>query len=128
MPATATKLEARQARVLHDADVAVKQLEAKLDDAKAKRAELFARYRDRVPLSDDATEAAKGIRTATIGGVIIRVAPSVSADSFSMKRYVDAGHAITAAMLEAIKPGRPYDRWTIKAAAGPKKLGAVEPT
>jgi hypothetical protein len=126
--ATAPKLSADQARKLHDADVAVKRLRAQLDAQEKHLRELQDRYRERIPVSDDADEAAKGIRITTVGGVVIRVAPAVSADSFSLKRYVDAGHQITAAMREAIRPGKPYDRWTIKAAAGPKKLGAVEPT
>lgn len=131
MPATATTpalLSADQARRLHDADVKVKQLRAQLEDAERKLGEVKDRYRDRIPLSDDINEAAKNIRVTTVAGVTIRVAPSVSADSFSLKRYVDAGHQITDEMREGITTGKPYDRWTIKAAAGPKKLGAVEPT
>lgn len=126
--ATAPKLSAEQARRLHDADVAVKRLDAALAEAKKDLGKLKDRYLERIPVSEDLKEAGKGIRVTTVGGVVIRVAPSVSADSFSLKRYVDAGHAITAAMREAIKAGTPYDRWTIKAAAGPKKLGAVEPS
>jgi hypothetical protein len=126
--AAAPKLSADQARKLHDADVAVKRLRAQLEAAEKHLGELKDRYRDRIPLSDDLDEASKGIRVATVSGVTIRVAPAVSADSFSLKRYTDLGHAITAAMREAIKAGKPYDRWTIKATAGPKKLNAVEPT
>lgn len=126
--ATASRLSAEQARRLHDADVKVKRLDAALLEAKKDLGKLKDRYIDRIPVSEDLEEAAKGIRVATVGGVSIRVAASVSADSFSLKRYVDAGHAITAAMREAIKPGTPYDRWTIKATAGPKKIGAVEPS
>ncbi len=122
------KLSADQARKLHDADVTVKRLRAQLEDAERHLGELKDRYRDRIPVSDDPEEAAKEIRVATVAGVTIRVAPFVSADSFSLRRYTDLGHQITAAMREAIKAGKPYDRWTIKAAAGPKKLGAVEPT
>lgn len=129
MPAaTAVKLSAEQARKLHDQDVLVKKLRAQLEIAEEKLGDLEDRYRARIPLSEDGEEAAKGILATTVGGVAIRVAPCVSADSFSMKRYTDAGHAVTPAMRDAIKPGRPYDRWTIKPAAGPKKLNAVEPT
>lgn len=126
--ATAPKLTADQARRLHDADVMVKRLAAQLDDAKKHLGELEKRYIERIPVSEDLEEAAKGIRLAIAGGVSIRVAPMVSADSFSLKRYVDAGHQVTDEMRDAIKPGKPYDRWTIKPAAGPKKLGAVEPS
>ncbi len=126
--AIAPKLSADQARKLHDADVFVKRLRAQLEDAQKHLGELQDRYRDRIPVSEDLEEAAKGIRVAIVAGVIVRVAPAVSADSFSLRRYTDAGHAVTPEMREAIKPGKPYDRWTIKAAAGPKKLNAVEPT
>lgn len=130
MSATATtpKLTAAQARKLHDTEVAVLQLEAQVKLAKATRDELRERYRDRLQLSADPKEAEKGILTAIAGGVIVRVSPTVSADSFSLKRYTDLGHQVTAAMREAIAPGKPYDRWTVKAQAGPKKIGAVEPT
>lgn len=125
---TATsKLDARQARVLHDADVHVKRVRAQLQEAEEKLAEIKVCYRDRIPGSPDLEEAQKGICIATVGGVTIRVAPAVTADSFSLKRYTDAGHPVTDEMTEAIRPGRPYDRWTIKATAGPKKLDAVEP-
>ncbi len=126
--ATTPKLSAEQARKLHDADVVVKRLRAQLEDAQKNLGDLQERYRDRIPVSQDPDEAAKGIRVTLVAGVVVRVAPSVSADSFSLKRYTDLEHQITAAMREAIKPGKPYDRWTIKAAAGPKKLNAVEPT
>lgn len=126
---TATpKLTAATARKLHDAEVAVAQLKAQLELAEKSRDELRAKVRDRVPLAADPQDAAKGIREAIAGGVIVRIAPAVSGESFSLKRYVEAGHRITAAMRDAISSGRPYDRWTVKPAAGPKKIGAVEPT
>jgi hypothetical protein len=56
--------------------------------------------------------------------VVVRVSPAVSGESFSLKRYADAGHRITAAMRSAIQPGRPYERWTVKRADGPPKLAA----
>jgi hypothetical protein len=124
----APKLTAATARKLHDAEVAVAQLEAQLELAKAARAKVREKVLPRVPLSPLPEEAAKGIRETIAGGVIVRVAPAVSGESFSLKRYVEAGHRITAAMRSAIAPGRPYERWTVKPAAGPKKLGAVEPT
>lgn len=129
-PATATapKLSADQARRLHDSDVAVKKLRAQLEAAVDHDRELRARYRDRVPLSEKPDEAANGVRVATVGGVAIRIYPQVSAETFSLKRFLEAGHAITAAMREAMSDGKPFDRWTLKPAAGPKKLNAVEPT
>lgn len=124
---SAAKLSAEQARRLHDADVKVKQLRAALDAAERHSRELRERYRARVPLSTDPTEAAKGVRSAVVGGVSIRISPQVSGDYFSLSAYRAAGHAVTAEMREAITAGKPFDRWTLKPAAGPKKLNAVEP-
>ncbi len=92
------------------------------------RDELRGRYRNRVPLSDDIDERAKGVRKTVVGGVKIRLSPSISGESFSLKRYRELGHKITSAMVDAINAGKPYDRWTVTAAAGPKKIDAVEPT
>lgn len=121
-------LSAEQARKLHDADVAVKKLKARLEDAETHSRGLRARYRDRVPLSENPEEAANGIRVAMVGGVSIRITPQESGERFSLSVYREAGHDITPAMREAITPGKPFDRWTLKPAAGPKKLKAVEPT
>lgn len=121
------KLSADQARRLHSADVQLRRAKASLEDAGRHMADLQERYRDKIPLSDDVDEAAKGILTTEVAGVTVRVAPTVSADSFSMRRYTDAGHHVTDEMREAIKAGKEYDRWTIKATAGPKHLDAVEP-
>lgn len=126
--ATVSKLSADQARKLHDADVAVKKLKAALQAADKHSRELRDRYRDRVPISSDPKEAADGIRATTVGGVAIRITPQTSGEHFSLTVYREAGHEITAEMQEAISPGKPFDRWTLKPAAGPKKLKAVEPT
>lgn len=126
--ATAPKLSADQARKLHDADVAVKKLKTALEAADKHNRELHDRYRGRVPLSEKPEEAADGIREAMVGGVAIRICPARSGESFSLKTYREAGHPITPEMREAISPGVPFDRWTVKPAAGPKKLKAVEPT
>lgn len=121
------KLSADQARRLHDAEVSVKQLEAQLEEARTRRTELRTAAIDRIPLSDDVDERAKGIRKAVIGGVRIRVSPAISGETFSLKAFKELGHEITAAMRDAISAGKPYDRWTVTPAAGPKKIGAVEP-
>lgn len=126
--ATAGKLSADQARKLHDADVAVKKLKAALEEADKHSRELRDRYRDRVPISSDPKEAADGIRAATVGGVAIRITPQTSGERFSLTVYREAGHDITPEMQDAITAGKPFDRWTLKPAAGPKKLQAVEPT
>jgi hypothetical protein len=128
MTATATaKLTAAQARAIAEADVAVKQLEAQLEVAKATRDELRVKHLHRIPAAVDPDDAAKDIREAQAGGWIIRVSGEIQTESFSLKRYVDLGHKVTAAMREAIKPGKPYRVWTVKRAAGPYKPGSVEP-
>lgn len=130
MSATATppKLTAAQARAIADADVAVRKLEAQLEIARKTRSELQARHLDRIPVAIDPDDAAKDIREAEAGGWIIRVSGEIQTESFSLKRYVELGHKVTAAMSEAIKPGKPFRRWTIKRAEGPYKPGSVEPT
>lgn len=127
MTATSTKLSADQARKLHAADVDVARLKLALEAAEQRREDLRQAYRDRVPLSEDLEERAKGIRTTVAGGVTVRVFPLVSAARFSLTEYTKAGHGITDEMREHISPGKPYDRWTVKAVAGPKHLDAVEP-
>lgn len=127
MTVTAAKISAAQARALHDAEVAVLQLEAQLEIAKKTRLELRGRYIERVPLSDDVDERARGIRKVVAGGVKIRITPATSGESFSLKAFKEAGHAITREMRAAISAGKPYHRWTVTNAEGPRKIGAVEP-
>jgi hypothetical protein len=105
------------ARRLLAAEQKVKDAEANLEDLTRKRDQLRHRYRDRIPVSDKADEQAKGIRVTKVGGIRIRVAQSISAARLSLKRYREAGHEITPEMKAAISPGRPYERWTVKAAA-----------
>jgi hypothetical protein len=123
-----SKLTPAGAKALHLADVAVAKLKAQLEQAEKRRAEMQARYRDLVPLSEDADERAKGIRAAEVGGFKIRIAPVAGSDRFSLKDYLEAGHKITAAMRDAMKRSKPFDRWTIKDVRGPRRADAVEPT
>lgn len=125
--ATTPKLTADQARKLHAADVDVARLKVALETAETRLKDLRSSYRERVPLSDDAAERAKGVRECTVAGVTVRVYPLVSGDYFSLTDYKKAGHGVTDEMREHIKPGKPYDRWTVKDASGPKHLDAVEP-
>jgi hypothetical protein len=120
------KLTASQARKLHDAYVAVKQLEAQLRVAKDTLGGLEDSYRERIPLSPEPLEAASGIRAIEAGGVTIRVTPFTTGERFSLKAYRELGHEVTEEMRAAITPGQPAEKWTIKAAKGPKKIGAVE--
>jgi hypothetical protein len=126
-PATATKLTADQARRLHAADVDVARLKAQLEEAEKHQKDLRGKYRDRVPLSDDLEERAKGIRACVVGGVTVRIFPMVSAERFSLSAYKAAGHGITPEMREHLSDGKPYDRWTVKDSRGPAHLDRVEP-
>ncbi len=128
MNATTPKLTADQARKLHAAEVAAARLKLALEGAEQERDKLRERYRNRVPLSENHEERAKGVRTTVVAGVTVRIFPLVSAERFSLKDYTKSGHGITPEMREHISEGKPYDRWTVKAAAGPKHLDAVEPS
>ncbi|HEX6025944.1 MAG TPA: hypothetical protein VFZ00_28390 [Solirubrobacter sp.] len=118
------KLTTSQARALHDAEVAVKNIKAALEAAEAKRETLRVRYLELIPLSDDPEERAKGVRAITVGAFKIRVTPQVSGDFFRLSKYLAAGHKLTAQMREHVAPGRPFDRWTVNGPA--KRSDAVE--
>ncbi len=122
---TATKLQAREARAIHDVEVAIAKTKRELEELEARRKDLRARHGDKVPISDVPEEAAKGIRKIVAGGIKIRIAPQISGDYFALSEYIKAGHVVTAAMGEHIKPGREYDRWTVT--GPPKTHDAVEP-
>lgn len=122
---TASKLQAREARAIHDVEVAIAKANRELEDLKARREDLRARYGDKVPLSDVPEEAAKGIRKTVAGGIKIRIAPQVSGDYFNLTAYIKAGHLVTSAMGEHIRSGHAYDRWTVN--GPPKTHDAVEP-
>lgn len=128
MTARAPTLSAAQARRLHDAEVAHDQLAARLQEARQVRDELRERYLPRIPLSDEPKEREAGTRTATVGGITVRVTPVPARETFSLAAYRRAGHAITAAMLSCISRSLPSHRWTVRPAAGPKRHDAVEPT
>jgi len=115
-PNGSATITAKQAEQLLNADTRVRQLRAELEQAEGELAKARERYHARIPLSRDKDERKRKIRTASIGGVTVRVTPTRTGDKLSLKRYCDAGHEITPEMREAITPGRPYDRWTVKAA------------
>jgi hypothetical protein len=115
-PSTLTaKVSAKQAQRLLEAEQAVRRHRSELEAAEDRLGDLRAKCRSRVPLSRDPEERKKRIRYIEVAGVKIRVTPALGGDSFSLKRYSEAGHKITPQMQEAIRPGRAYDRWTIKA-------------
>ena len=119
-----SKLQARDARAIHDVETAIAKLKRELEDLETRRQDLRARHLDKIPLSDDPDEAAKGIRKIVAGGIKIRVAPQVSGDYFNLTAYRKE-HPLTEAMKAHIKPGKPYDRWTVN--GPPKTHDAVEP-
>jgi hypothetical protein len=125
---TPTKLTPHAAKKLHLADVTVAKLKAALEQAERERGELYDRYRDLVPLSDDPDERANGVRSATIGGFSIRVTPVEGTDRFSLTAYLKAGHKITAEMQTAMKRSKDFHRWTIRDVRGPRRADAVEPS
>lgn len=108
------KLTADQARRLHEADQAAARARVELERANKKLTELRDRYRPRVPLSTDKAEREKGVRVTAVAGISVRVTPASSGERFSLSKYKEAGHEITAEMRDAITSGKPYDRWTVK--------------
>lgn len=119
------KLQKREALKLHDAEIAVAKAKRALEDAEERRQELRARYIDRVPLSEDPEEAAKGVRTTVAGGIKVRITPQVSGAYFNLSAYIKAGEVVTSAMGRHIRDGKEYDRWTVT--GPPKAADAVEP-
>lgn len=122
---TQPKLTAAQARKIHDADVRWQKAKLEAEEAETALKALRKRYRDRIPLSEKAEDAAKGVREIVRAGIHIRVTPSVSGESFSLSKYREKGHKVTKAMREAIGGKTPYDRWTVN--GPPKTHDAVEP-
>lgn len=112
------KLTAAQARKLYDAEVERDDAKLAFDEADTELKKLRARYRSRVPLSEKAEDAAKGVREIVRAGIHIRITPAVSGESFSLSKYREAGGKITKTMRAAIGGKTPYDKWTVK---GPAK-------
>lgn len=111
-------ITASQAKQLLRADDEVRKRRAQLEEAERDREEVRKRLRPRVPLSSKKEEKAKRVRAVTIAGISIRISPAESGSRFSLSRYREAGHQVTEEMKDAITPGKPYDRWTVKAPAG----------
>lgn len=108
------KLSPKQARRLLALDAEVKSRRAALEESERQLAKHRDRACSRVPLSTDSDERKRKIRVAVIGGVSIRITPTTTGETFSLTTYQEAGHEVTKEMKEAITPGRPYDRWTVK--------------
>lgn len=123
---TVTKLTASQARALHRAEVDVARLKVALETAEKRRDDLRGTYRELVPLSEDLEERAKGVRTAAVGGVIVRITPIEGQENFSIERFLANGGS-KAVLEPGMKLGRGYDRWTVKDARGPSHIDRVEP-
>jgi hypothetical protein len=122
------KLSAAQARKLERAEVKAAQLEAQLEEAKARRDTLRRRYKSRLQPSTEKRDRGKNVLQAIAGGILVRVSSFRGGDYFSLKDYREAGHEVTPAMRPFIRPGDPRERWTVKSLAGPKTSGAVEPS
>lgn len=121
------KLNAAQARQLHEAEVAVAKLKAQLEIAETTRDELRDRFIPRLSLATEAKEKLKGVLVGLAGGISVRATPCVGAEYFRLRDYRAAGHQVTPEMAEHISPGKPYLRWTVKTIDGPKHHDAVEP-
>lgn len=126
--ATRKKLSAAQAIAWATAEVTLLQLNAKVDQAKTKCAELRERYEDRLEPGDDPKDAGKDVKVGVAGGWQIRFTRYTGGERFSLSDYRKAGGKITKAMAPHITPGSPQVRVTVKRTAGPTRPGAVEPT
>lgn len=116
MPATKTKLSAKRAQALLDAEQTVRRRRAELEAAEEDLDVQRRKCRPQLPASTHRDDKGKRVRALTIGGVSIRVTPAMTGERFSLKRYKEAGHKITPEMKkDGISPGHAYDRWTVKA-------------
>jgi hypothetical protein len=97
-----TKLSAKLARDLADADATVAAAKAKLDEAVEARAELYDKARPKLTSG----------QPQTAGGVTVK-RTAYSYDTFSLKGYREAGHKITAAMRRFVNR-QDGESWTIK--------------
>ena len=129
MTATASKpkLTAEQARKLAEAEIALAQARAVLEQREKAAKELRDRYRGRLAPSDDPKDAGKDVLVGEAGGWQIRVTSFMGGDYFSLKDYLAAGNKITAAMRAFVTRGQRRERWTVKRTKGPYKPGSVEP-
>ena len=126
--ATRKKLSAAQALAWATAEVTLQQLNAKVEQAKTKCAELRARYEERLEPSTDPDDAGKDVKVAVAGGWQIRLTRFTGGERFSLTSYRKAGGKITKAMEPHVSAGSPQMRVTVKRLAGPTKPGAVEPS
>lgn len=123
---TRPKLSASQARKLEQAEVRAAKLKAELDEAEGERNELRARYKARLPQSDEPKDRGKNVCQAIAGGILVRVSSFLGGEYFSVADYREAGHTVTPEMQMFISRS-PRERWTVKSIKGPKTSRAVEP-
>jgi phage shock protein A len=97
-----TKLSAKLARDLADADAEYAQAKQKLDEIAERRAELYDKARPKL---------ASG-QPQTAGGVLVKWT-SYDYETFSLKDYKAAGHKVTAQMRRHVK-AQQGEKWTIK--------------
>lgn len=98
-------LKPADARKLADAEEAHEQIAAKLALARKHRDEQRAKVR---PAAPDGEEV-------TAGGVYVKRSVS-HPESFSLAKYKDAGHKVTAAMRKFVSKGD-REAWTVKRVA-----------
>ena len=120
-------LRAALARDYVLAEVDVAKLEAELEVAKERRDDLRKRVKPKLVPSAEKDDAGKDVLVGEAGGFRIRVSTFTGGDSFSLAKYLKAGHKITAAMRDALTPGSARERWTWKDVRGPRRPDAVEP-
>ncbi len=100
-PALAAQLERETKRAA--------ELEAQAKQAAEDRDKTRAKVKPLLSPATDPEDAKKGVLEGAAGGVTIRLFPQVSAETFSIKGYRDAGHKITAAMRGFLGGKTPYE-------------------
>lgn len=120
-------LTAQQVRDWATAEVELIQARERVKVLAARCEDFHERWESKLAPSDDPKDATKDVKVARAGGWAIRFTRYTGGESFSLKRYAELGHKITAAMREAISPGQPQVKVTVKNLKGPTKPGAVEP-
>lgn len=103
------ELTGDMARSLLAAEKACAVAELAAAAARERRDDLRKRYRPRLPSNVQ----------VRVAGVLIKVSPTFSAETFRLKGYREAGHTVTKEMRAFIGGRTPYDVWTVK--EGPPK-------
>ena len=100
------RLTADQARRLEAAEVAFMEADAKAKEAREKRDEARARYRDRLP---------EGVEVR-VAGLRIKVQRKLSGPSFRLAKYLERYGKVTKTMEPFVTEPSEYDHWQVKPA------------